>query len=113
MFVLALPLPLNSDRFAHSGATPLLIRGAGTQLTLDNLDPISADLDAIPLWERGNARWQKEKLRGGKHPLVWTLIKAFPSALFAPVVPCVVYCEFFARRAWLSPDSEFSARADR
>ena len=74
------------------GATPILLRGAKTQLTLDNLDPISDDLDCIALWDHGKVQWEKELARGGKHPLIWTLLKAFPSTVLAPLLPCVIFC---------------------
>ncbi|KAL8281226.1 hypothetical protein RQP46_006260 [Phenoliferia psychrophenolica] len=72
-------------------ATPLLFRGARTQLTLDNLDPLAPELDCMLLWDRGLQQWEKETARGTRYPLVWTLLKAFPSSVCAPLLPCVVY----------------------
>lgn len=75
-----------------AGATPLLLRGARTQLNHENMDSLSDDLDSTTFWPAGNAQWEKEVARGTKNPLAWTLLRAYPSAVLAPVLPCIIYC---------------------
>ncbi|KAF8217977.1 P-loop containing nucleoside triphosphate hydrolase protein [Mycena galopus ATCC 62051] len=77
------------SRLVFGWMTPLLIRGARTQLTLDNLGPISDDFDSLRTWEQGSRQW--ERLRSRKHPLLLTLLFAFPSAILSPIIPTILF----------------------
>ncbi|KAM0755999.1 P-loop containing nucleoside triphosphate hydrolase protein [Meredithblackwellia eburnea MCA 4105] len=86
-------------------ATPLLLRGARSQLSINNLDPLSVELDCVRLYEHGKIRWDQEVAKGGKYPLVRTLLGAFPSAVLKPVAPCVVYSLAMIARPQLIHDA--------
>lgn len=74
------------------GSTPLLFRGARSQLTLSTLPPISRSFSSAKLYPIGNTEWLRQlSLKSTSHPLLWTLLRAFPSALMGPIIPCVIY----------------------
>ncbi|KAJ6480257.1 P-loop containing nucleoside triphosphate hydrolase protein [Mycena sanguinolenta] len=77
------------SRLVFGWMTPLLIRGARTKLTLDTLGPISDDFDSLRTWEQGSGQWNR--LRSRKHPLLLTLLFAFPSALLSPIIPTAMF----------------------
>ncbi|KAJ7240374.1 P-loop containing nucleoside triphosphate hydrolase protein [Mycena haematopus] len=77
------------SRLVFGWMTPLLIRGARSQLTLDTLGPISDDFDSLRTWEEGSRQWNR--VRSRKHPLLLTLLFAFPSAILSPIIPTVVF----------------------
>ncbi|KAF7378054.1 P-loop containing nucleoside triphosphate hydrolase protein [Mycena sanguinolenta] len=77
------------SRLVFGWMTPLLIRGARTKLTLDTLGPISDDFDSLRTWEQGSRQWNR--LRSRKHPLLLTLLFAFPSALLSPIIPTALF----------------------
>ncbi|KAJ7610244.1 P-loop containing nucleoside triphosphate hydrolase protein [Mycena polygramma] len=77
------------SRLVFGWMLPLLVRGARTQLAVDTLGPISDDFDSLRTWERGSRQW--ERMRGRKHPLLLTLLYAFPSALLSPIIPTIVF----------------------
>ncbi|KAF7342250.1 P-loop containing nucleoside triphosphate hydrolase protein [Mycena venus] len=78
-----------ASRLVFGWVTPLLIRGARTQLTIDTLGPISDDFDSLKTWEQGSRQW--DRVRGRKRPLLLTLLFAFPSALLSPILPTAVF----------------------
>ncbi|KAJ7079433.1 P-loop containing nucleoside triphosphate hydrolase protein [Mycena belliarum] len=77
------------SRLVFGWMVPLLMRGARSQLTLENLGPISDDFDSLRTWAAGSRQW--ERLRTRKHPLLRTLVHAFPYTLLAPVLPTLVF----------------------
>ncbi|KAJ7136954.1 P-loop containing nucleoside triphosphate hydrolase protein [Mycena epipterygia] len=78
------------SRLLFGWMIPLLMRGAHTQLTIDTLGPISDDFDSLRTWDQGSRQW--DRLRGRrKHPLLLTLLYAFPSAFLAPIVPTIIF----------------------
>ncbi|KAJ7777800.1 P-loop containing nucleoside triphosphate hydrolase protein [Mycena olivaceomarginata] len=79
-----------ASRLVFAWMIPLLIRGARTQLTLDNLGPISDDFDSLRTWDAGSAHWARARHRS-KHPLLLTLLRAFPGTLLAPVLPAMLF----------------------
>ncbi|KAJ7805393.1 P-loop containing nucleoside triphosphate hydrolase protein [Mycena olivaceomarginata] len=79
-----------ASRLVFAWMIPLLIRGARTQLTLDTLGPISDDFDSLRTWDAGSAHWARARPRS-KHPLLLTLLRAFPGTLLAPVLPAMLF----------------------
>ncbi|KAJ7913387.1 P-loop containing nucleoside triphosphate hydrolase protein [Mycena leptocephala] len=77
------------SRLVFGWMIPLIIRGARTRLTVETLGPISDDFDSLRTWEQGSRQW--ERFRSKKHPLLRTLLFAFPTALLSPIIPTIVF----------------------
>lgn len=70
----------------------MIYEGSRSQIGLASLSPLAEDVASPKLFEAGHRQFQF-RAADSKRPLAWAILKAFPAALFAPLLPCIICCE--------------------